>query len=258
MMPRRSLVLLALSLVASLTAPSNRLLAAPAKPAQVLAGPVTVHPTTLDLRHQRQPHSLQVLGTTSDGFSLDLRDQAHFASADPRIATVDERGWVRPVGNGETSVKVEVAGQTLTVAVKVHLPAMEPPISFRHEVMAVLSRASCNAGACHGYSLGKNGFKLSLRGSDPQLDYPAITKETYGRRISPLAPDASLLVVKARGEVPHEGGVRFRKGSLSDDIFVNWVRQGAPGDLGDPARVVGIRLVPDGWCCGPARSTAFS
>ncbi len=56
------------------------------------------------------------------------------------------------------------------------MPPTEPPTSFRHEVMPVLSRAGCNAGACHGYSLGKNGFKLSLRGSDPELDFPAITQ----------------------------------------------------------------------------------
>ena len=30
----------------------------------------------------------------------------------------------------------------------------------RGEVMAVFSKAGCNMGACHGYSLGKNGFRL--------------------------------------------------------------------------------------------------
>src|SRR5438477_12604133 len=138
-----------------------------------VAGPVTVHPTTIDLRHARQPHALQVLGTSADGYSLDLRDQARFVSADPRIAEVDERGWVRPVGSGSTMVTVAVLGQTVTVPVNVQMPPREPPTSFRHEVMPVLSRAGCNAGACHGYSLGKHEFKLTLRGSDPQLDWPA-------------------------------------------------------------------------------------
>lgn len=209
------------------------------------AGPIQVLPNTITLRQVRQPHSLQVLGATTEGFTIDLREQARYVSADPRIAVVDERGWVRPVASGATQVTVTVAGQTVTVPVKVELPAVDPPISFRHEVMAVLSRSGCNAGACHGYSLGKNGFKLSLRGSDPELDYPAITKEAFGRRITPLAPEGSLLVGKARGDIPHEGGARFRRGSLSDQIFVNWIRQGAPGDLPDPARVVSVRLVPE-------------
>ena len=46
-------------------------------------------------------------------------------------------------------------------------------ISFRNDVMAVLSKAGCNAGQCHGNANGKAGFKLSLRGQDPDWDYNA-------------------------------------------------------------------------------------
>jgi hypothetical protein len=210
-----------------------------------LATSITVHPTTLDLRQHRQPRSLQVFGVTADGYSLDLRPQARFASADPRVATVDERGWVRPISSGQTQVTVTVAGQTRSVPVKVQLPPVEPPYSFRHEVMPVLSRAGCNMGACHGYSLGKNGFKLSLRGADPAPDYEALTRNSAGRRLNFLSPSASLLLMKPRGDVPHEGGVRFRRDSLSSRILESWIRQGAPGDLADKARVVAVRLVPD-------------
>ncbi|HKI35917.1 MAG TPA: DUF1553 domain-containing protein [Gemmataceae bacterium] len=210
-----------------------------------MAGSVTIHPASLDLRHHRQPHALQVLATTADGYSLDLHSQAKFTSADPRIATVDEQGWVHPVSSGATTLTVAVAGQTKTVPVKVQLPAQEPPSSFRHEVMPVLTRAGCNAGACHGYSLGKNGFKLSLRGQDPPLDYLAITKDLFGRRVNVESPETSLLLAKARGDVPHEGGVRFRRNSLSNDIITKWIQQGTPGDLADTVHVVGVRLVPD-------------
>ncbi len=240
------------SLVALLTVVASARAADVPPPAPT--GPVTVHPTTLDLRHARQPHSLQVLGATADGYSLDLRDQARFASADPRIAEVDERGWVRPVGSGTTTVTVVAAGQTLTVPVKVQMAPREPPISFRHEVMPVLSKAGCNAGACHGYSLGKNGFKLSLRGSDPELDFPAITRDSLGRRINPITPAHSLLAAKARGDVPHEGGARFARASLSDQILLDWIGVGAPADLADPARVVGVRLVPDKLVLRPGQT----
>jgi hypothetical protein len=251
MKPQRLTSLLALSLIASVAGSPCQ---AADEPAPKPAGPIQVYPATLDLRHQRQPHSLQVLGTTADGYNLDLTEKARFVSGDPRVATVDQRGWVHPVGTGETRITITVDGPALTVPVKVQLPPVEPPISFRHEVMPVLSRAGCNAGACHGYSLGKNGFKLSLRGSDPELDFPAIVRESYGRRINPLAPATSLLVAKARGEVAHEGGVRFQAGSLSDDILVNWIRQGAPGDLSDTARVVGVRLVPDKLVMQPGQT----
>src|SRR5205823_2928931 len=161
-----------------------------------------------------------------------------------KVATV-EAGWVRPVGTGQTTVTVTAGGQTFSVPVKVTLPAAEPPISFRHEVMPVLTRAGCNAGACHGYSLGKNGFKLSLRGETPEQDYFAIVRDAAGRRVSYQTPAASLIVTKARGESAHEGGMRFARGSLSDDILNKWIVQGTPDDLKDTARVVAVRLVPD-------------
>ena len=110
-------------------------------------------------------------------------------------------------------------------------------------------------GACHGYSLGKNGFKLSLRGQDANQDYPSIVRETLGRRINPLVPEASLIVAKPRGDVPHEGGLRFGKGSLSEEILVRWIQGGTPGDLDDPAQIVGVQLVPDKLVL-PARPAA--
>src|SRR5687767_8937289 len=192
---------------------------------------ISVQPRAIEIRHQRHPHAIQVLGASAAGFSLDLRSQTKFASGDQKVAIVDGDGWVRPVGNGQTLIKVEVSGEMRTVSVTVKLPAQEPPISFRHEVMPVLSRGACNGGGCHGYSLGKNGFKLSLRGADPDPDYFAVVKDSAGRRLNFQDPAASLLVAKARGESAHEGGTRFARGSLSDDIFVRWIAAGAPADL---------------------------
>jgi len=206
---------------------------------------VTVQPAEVRLRQQRHPQSLQVLRSTADGYSLDLRGAAQFTSADAKIAAVDAQGWVRPIGSGRTQVTVTAAGQTRQVAVTVELPPQVPDYSFRHEVMPVLSKGGCNMGACHGYSLGKNGFKLSLRGSDPELDYPAIAREFFARRVNVDDPQASLLVAKPVGDVPHEGGRRFTRDSLLHEILVNWLRQGTPGDLADTARVVDVRMVPE-------------
>src|SRR5438034_2987638 len=176
-------------------------------------GDVTVQPASVQLRNPRQPQSFQVLGATADGYTLDLRAQARFTSANPEIATVDEGGWVRPVASGQTQIEVTIGSQKKTVVVTVQLSPGESLYSFRHEVMPVLSKAGCNAGACHGYSLGKNGFKLSLRGSDPELDFNAISKEFFGRRVNIGVPEASLIIAKARGDMAHEGGVRFKKDS---------------------------------------------
>ena len=50
-------------------------------------------------------------------------------------------------------------------------PGRDPaPVSYRHDVVALLSKAGCNMGACHGNLNGKGGFRLSLRGDDPAFD----------------------------------------------------------------------------------------
>src|SRR3954463_4107684 len=72
--------------------------------------------------------------------------------------------------------------------------ARAAPVSFRNEVMAVLSRAGCNQGACHGSLNGKNGFKLSLRGQAPGLALDALTRDARGRRVSRARPAESLLL----------------------------------------------------------------
>jgi hypothetical protein len=209
------------------------------------AGPITAHPAAIELRHHRQVQSLQLLGASTDAYSLDMRSQAQLTIVDPKIAVLDDKGLIRPVANGDTQLTAVVAGQTLTIPIKVQLPPAELPRSFRHEVMPVLSKAGCNSGACHGYSLGKNGFKLSLRGSDPELDYAAISKEYFGRRVNIGVPEASLLIAKPNGAMPHEGGVRFKRDSPLNDVLLSWVKQGTPSDMADPNRVVGIKLIPD-------------
>src|SRR5436309_548658 len=87
------------------------------------------------------------------------------------------------------------------------LPAQEP-VSFRNEVMAVLSRAGCNQGICHGNLNGRGGFKLSLRGQDHDFDRAALTRDALGRRANTQNPAASLLLLKATGQIAHEGGPR--------------------------------------------------
>ena len=112
-------------------------------------------------------------------------------------------------------------------------------LSFRQDVMPVLSKAGCNAGACHGYSLGKNGFKLSLRGADPEKDYLALTDEFAERRINRNNPDASLLLLKPLGDLPHEGGVRMDRGSMlarDASALDRGEREGRSADLAEARR----------------------
>jgi hypothetical protein len=108
--------------------------------------------------------------------------------------------------------------------------ALAQSVSFRNEVMAVLSKAGCNQGACHGNQNGKNGFKLSLRGEDPCWDLQELTRDALGRRIDPDAPEESLILQKATGSIPHEGGRRFDRSSPEYLLLRRWIAAGAQDD----------------------------
>src|SRR6185436_2145160 len=69
-------------------------------------------------------------------------------------------------------------------------------VSCRNDVMPVLAKAGCSAGVCHGNKYGKGGFKLSLRGQDPDVDYVTLTREMFARRVDPFEPEKSLLLLK--------------------------------------------------------------
>src|SRR5262249_41762773 len=121
----------------------------------------------------------------------------------------------------------------------------EQTVSFLHEVLPILTRASCNSGACHGTPSGKNGFRLSLRGYDPGLDFQSLTREAQGRRINRVEPDASLLLLKASGQMPHGGGRRFDRHSRYYDLLSKWIAQGANDDSSRASRLTKLQIVPE-------------
>src|SRR5262245_41993013 len=123
--------------------------------------------------------------------------------------------------------------------------AAQEPVSFRHEVMAVLARGGCNQGTCHGNLNGKGGFKLSLRGQDPAADHAALTRDMLGRRTDPHHPEASLILQKASGRVPHEGGQRFAASSPEYRLLLRWVAEGLRNDLGNATAVTRLEVTPD-------------
>lgn len=106
--------------------------------------------------------------------------------------------------------------------------AQDADIAFDDQVSAVISKAGCNMGACHGNKNGKGGFKLSLRSEDLTYDYNALTRDVFARRIDPLDPDRSLILLKATGAIAHEGGKRFTADSLEYSILRKWIDAGAP------------------------------
>ncbi len=110
--------------------------------------------------------------------------------------------------------------------------AEPPPVTFLRDVAPILNKVGCTSGVCHGAAKGKNGFKLSLRGYDPQFDYEALLYDRSGRRFNRADPARSLMLAKPTQEVPHGGGLRFEVTSDYYKIIYAWIAQSTP--FGDP------------------------
>jgi hypothetical protein len=116
----------------------------------------------------------------------------------------------------------------LMALTSVPVPTRTPSLNLEDDVLPVLTRAGCNAGACHGKARGQNGFHLALFAYDPDFDYAALTQEGRGRRVFPAAPEHSLLLRKATARVAHGGGKRLRPGDGLYEILLHWIQQGMP------------------------------
>lgn len=117
--------------------------------------------------------------------------------------------------------------------------------NFENDIVPILSRFGCNGSGCHGKAEGQNGFKLSVFGSDPEADYDAVVKENFGRRVFPAAPEQSLLLLKATGQMPHGGGSRMPPSHPQYQRLRDWISAGMPqGSATDP-RLVRIEVQPE-------------
>ena len=122
--------------------------------------------------------------------------------------------------------------------------ASDRPLSFRHDVLPVLSKAGCNSGGCHGALAGKGGFRLSLNAYDPATDHYNITRENRGRRIEFADPARSLFVIKPTAAVRHKGGKFLHEDSDDYKLLIEWIQQGAPGPSTDDTELNRIELTP--------------
>lgn len=116
--------------------------------------------------------------------------------------------------------------------------------SFRNHVIPVLTRMGCNSGACHGAAAGKGGFKLTLRGYDPEADFNVLTRQSLGRRINKLEPAKSLMLLKPTMALGHGGGKRLSADSLEYKVLSEWIAGGLAAPAESDARITKIEITP--------------
>src|SRR5260370_6480793 len=124
------------------------------------------------------------------------------------------------------------------------LHAEADKVSFVRDVMRIRNKAGCTSGTCRGAAKGKNGFKLSLRGYDPEFDYRALISDLSGRRFNRVDPGRSLMLLKPTAQLPHGGGLRFDVDSPYYKTIYQWISEGS--DFGDPvsAQVTKLDVEP--------------
>ena len=115
--------------------------------------------------------------------------------------------------------------------------AEKPKLSFVKDIVPIFTKSGCANSNCHGSIRGQAGFKLSLFGYEPDLDYDAIVKAQDGRRIDHADPAKSLILLKPTFSMPHGGGERFKIGSLEYEAILDWVRDGATYDSAGSPRL---------------------
>ena len=188
--------------------------------------------------------SLLVTGKQDDGGLVDVTDRAAYRVESPEIIEVTTAGVVHPRAEGSTRVTIDVDG--IHIEVPVVVSGMHEPrqFQFENDIVPILSKYGCNSSGCHGKAEGQSGFKLSVFGSEPLEDFQRITREGRGRRLFPNAPERSLLLTKASGQIPHGGGVRIASDSAEYQTLLTWVAAGTPfGSSSDP-QVVDLRVEP--------------
>jgi hypothetical protein len=205
---------------------------------------LAVEPAGFTLKGLDDSRQLVVTARLVTGRSQDLTGDVKYDVADVKVARVSSTGRVVPVGNGKTEFTATYGDKSVKLALTAESCDVYLPINFANQVVPIFTKLGCNSGGCHGKASGQNGFKLSLLGYEPDVDYRALVMEARGRRLMPGAPDSSLLLLKASGGVAHGGGKRMEVGSDEYRLVRRWVAAGMPvGAKTDPV-VEHIKVVP--------------
>ena len=190
------------------------------------ASQLVLLPDAIVLRGQGSRQQLLVEERAGDTYIGSRTAASAFTSSNPNVATVDAKGVVTAVRDGRALITAREGARLATTMVEVERASSSYPITFRNHVLPVLTKAGCNSGPCHGALAGKNGFRLTLRGYDPEADYLTLTRQAAARRVNPVEPGRSLMLLKPTLAVSHGGGRRFSTSSDEYRILSQWIAAG--------------------------------
>lgn len=201
-------------------------------------------PQTIKIDRPERSQQLMVSLLKPDNSWVDVSRRVEFTVVPSNLAHVDSQGLVRPLNEGAGTLEIRLDDQLLRVPLEIVGQANPVPVSFRHEVLPILTKAGCNMGGCHGKAEGQNGFKLSVFGFDSQADHLALVQESRGRRVNLTSPETSLLLRKGAAVVPHGGGRKLEVGDARYHRLLRWIQEGARFEVPEESPVIGIEVDP--------------
>jgi hypothetical protein len=216
----------------------------------VIPGPVEVqnvaiHPATVALKGEDDSKQLIVTGTLAGARLQDLTGDVKYEVADPKVVRVTASGRVIPLADGRTEITARYGNHSIRVPVTTAAMTENLPINFSNHIVPIFTKLGCNSGGCHGKSGGQNGFALSLLGFVPEMDYMTLVKENRGRRLFLAAPEKSLLLLKATGQMAHAGGKRMETDSDEYKLIKRWIASGTPFGKDTDPTVTKITVYPE-------------
>ena len=107
---------------------------------------LTLEPAGFTMTGRRARQQLLVTAKYSAGELRDLTTVAKLVSSNPKVVTVKD-GIARPVADGTAKLTAEIGTLKSTIDVTVKNFGAPHPFSFKNEMLAVLSKGGCNAGA---------------------------------------------------------------------------------------------------------------
>jgi hypothetical protein len=213
------------------------------KPAEVAS--LASNPAKIALKGMDDAQQIVITATLQGNRLQDLSGDVKYEVADPKVARVSTSGRVMPLANGSTEITATYGDKSVKVTVSAESCDVNLPIHFGNQIVPIFTKLGCNSGGCHGKASGQNGFKLSLLGFEPEVDYNALVKEARGRRVFPASPDNSLLLLKATGTAAHGGGKKLEAGSDEYKLIRRWIASGVPVGAADAPTVDKITVFPE-------------
>ena len=219
-------------------------------------------PDKVQLRGKDAYQHFLLIGTLENGREKDFTDKAEFTLSNSMVASLsDQRGKIKALNNGKTTVLAVVGRHSAKALVSVEESKQARPFSFSRQINGIFTRRGCNDANCHAGVKGQGGFKLSVNAAHPQQDYDwiinggiyqVLTDEPGQPRIPRINlenPGQSLILKKATLQTPHEGGLRIEKESKDYSTILEWIQKGAhyedsAGSSAASVKVVRLEVEP--------------